>query len=50
MSTSTIQGFLDTATASLSTTVEHIIPVALGLGIGIFAVFLGWKLVKRFVK
>jgi len=48
MSTSTINGFLSTSIASLTDVVETNIPLALAIGIGIFAVFVGWRLIKRF--
>lgn len=50
MSTTTINSFLSTAIASLTSVIETNIPLALGLGIAIFAVFVGWRLIKRFAS
>lgn len=38
------------AATSIATQINTILPIALGIGGSVVAVFLGWKLLRRFVK
>lgn len=50
MSSTTVNGFLATAITTVSDVISTNIPLALAIGAGLLAVFVGWRIVKRFVS
>lgn len=48
--TGVAEGIIDTAVTSLTTELTVILPIILVLAVSLFAVVLGWKYVKRFLK